>query len=194
MNISNSYIMKAIAASWLRYDRKCPLVTFERGLDYNSNPDVMAVNPSRFLVEIEIKISMSDFRADAKKSKWQWRERYGSRGRPKFFYYFVPMELVEKVKQELKPGHGLLTVKRPDKLMSITGLPELDCVVSPKADSLAKRVSIDDRIRLIKHQSGSLCGVANLSACLLNRQKEYQEEIKLLQRTRESLESNERIG
>ncbi len=107
---------------------------------------------------------MSDFRADAKKYKWQWRQGYQTRGRPKFFYYFVPLDLVEKVKPELKPGRGLLTVERPERLMSITGLPELVCVVPPKADPLALKVSAVDCLRLIKHQSGTLCSVANLSA------------------------------
>jgi hypothetical protein len=57
--------------------------------------DYAVITPAGYLWEIEIKISISDWRADLKKGKW---ERYlcadHSHKRPSRFYYAVPHKLV----------------------------------------------------------------------------------------------------
>ncbi len=149
--------LRAIAASWLRYERRCWLVTFERGLEYNNNPDVLGVNPSRFLIEVEVKVSISDFRADAKKGKWSYREAPSQR-QPKFMYYMVPQDLVDKVTVELKPGFGLLTTS--GRHNGHTGLPELKVMVEAKAQANARRLDIHHIAKLVKHQSATLAHLA----------------------------------
>jgi hypothetical protein len=163
----NSTALRAAAASWLRYEKKCPLITFERGIGMG-NPDVLGINPSRFLIEVEVKVSLSDFKADAKKAKWAATDRMAARGTaphgtPKYFYYMVPLELVDSVLPFVRPGAGLLTCTG---YHSNTGYPIIRSKVDAKAEKLAKRVSIKDCLKLVKHQSGTLCSLANAQANL----------------------------
>lgn len=166
----NSNSLKAAAASWLRYEKKCPLITFERGLGFG-NPDVLGVNPSHFLIEVEVKISVSDFKVDAEKRKWLVLEsarehskngkKYKVHGVPKFFYYMVPMDLVDTIKPLMKASHGLITCSG---YSSHTGYPIIREIISASVELLAERVTTKDFIRLVKHQSGTLCSLANSQA------------------------------
>jgi hypothetical protein len=164
----NSNYLKAAAASWLRYDKNLNLIAFERGIG-SGNPDVIAVDNKRFLIEVEVKISMSDFRADAKKYKWKIQDGgYRPEAIPRLFYYLVPKDLVDKVKPELKEGHGLLTLGR--RRMQ-NGMPEVISVVAARANKLSKRLSFPNLARMVKHQSGTLCALAASQAIA------YEEEL-----------------
>jgi hypothetical protein len=79
--------------------------------------DVMAVSKAGVWSEFEIKVSMSDFRQDAKKSKRKnWRdlelkhELLASRSErgPSYFWYLVPKSIAEQVAKELPEWAGLL--------------------------------------------------------------------------------------
>lgn len=66
--------------------------------------DVISVNRTGFIAEFEIKVTRSDFRADAKKAhrhllidpvqKSAWTDRTFTHPRPNYFYYVVPTGLV----------------------------------------------------------------------------------------------------
>ena len=72
----NSSYIKACVACYFRYKRQCVIVSFERPINnYLSKPDVFAVDKSRRLIEVEVKITMADFRNDIKKRIWNYRER-----------------------------------------------------------------------------------------------------------------------
>ena len=66
-----STLLKAIACSWLRYKRQCPIIFTERILGYGHGgkgvADVMALTKDRRLIEIETKITLHDFKKDALK-------------------------------------------------------------------------------------------------------------------------------
>lgn len=73
----------------------------------NCASDFLYITKSYYLYEVEIKISISDFRADQKKEKYH--DHPDVRG----FYYFVPQELYSKHKDEIKAtckgkGAGLI--------------------------------------------------------------------------------------
>jgi hypothetical protein len=86
--------MEAAAMEWLRYEHQCPLVVIERGVCcYNHRPDVFAVSKKRFGIEVEIKRTLSDFKADFDKRVTAYRVR-GIATIQKF-YYLVPRELVD---------------------------------------------------------------------------------------------------
>jgi hypothetical protein len=150
----DSVTLRAVAASWLRYDRGCAIVTFERGPNYGDRPDVYGVNESRFGLEIEIKVSLSDFKRDLGKRKWnyQWIS-------PKFFYFMVPRSLTEKVRSLLPEGAGLLTLAK-HAVDAYTGLPALQCEVRPKANPKAKRLKPATAIKMVKNQTGTVCSLA----------------------------------
>lgn len=81
--------------------------------------DFLYITNSNYLYEVEVKISISDFRADQKKNKYH--DHPDVRG----FYYFVPQELYSKYKNEIRAmckekgaglivdGHPITTVLKP---------------------------------------------------------------------------------
>lgn len=94
------------ALCWLRFIQRCPFIATEVG---SFSADVLGINEKK-IIEIEIKISASDLKADIRKHKHrnytktglfdygQWNVQWI----PNQFYYAVPEELVEKAKQFLE--------------------------------------------------------------------------------------------
>lgn len=151
-------VIRGVVSSWLRYQRRCPLVTFERSLHYGNIPDILALTESRHLIEIEIKVSFGDFKRDANKQKWQWKYFPA----PKQFYYAVPSGLAEKIREQLPPGAGLIVVEEEDggPLDAYTSLPMMKVMVGAKNNSEARKVSIKTAIKMVWNQSGTLCSIA----------------------------------
>lgn len=85
----------------------CPNVSHGWGLNYEA--DFIAITPSGYAAEVEIKISVSDLRADAKKAKW----RDGLDKRIKRFYYAVPKEMVPEA-MATDPRFGIISVYTVD--------------------------------------------------------------------------------
>ena len=94
---------------WLRWERRCPIVLSERSPREwpCGRPDVLGVSASRHLIEVEIKRSVTDFRADQQKPCRRARAGFKDKA-PREFYYLVPVELVDKVRPLLPPWAGLL--------------------------------------------------------------------------------------
>jgi len=98
---------------WLKWEKHCPVVLFERHPRYGiGRPDVLGITARRYLIEIEIKESLSDFRANKLKPYIANRDnplltkelaRF-----PKFFWYLVPAGLVDKILPEVPVWAGLL--------------------------------------------------------------------------------------
>lgn len=68
--------------------------------------DVVMVTKARYIVEFEIKISLSDWNADQHKDKWQ----HPSRKKISRFYYVVPEWLAAKAPDWLPPNAGIISV------------------------------------------------------------------------------------
>ncbi len=75
--------------------------------------DMLIITKSNYMYEIEIKISVPDFRKDKDKRKWQWIDPetgfYSSK--IKYFYYAMPDYIYEKVKGEVPEFAGVLIVR-----------------------------------------------------------------------------------
>lgn len=143
--------LRASGAAWLRYKRQYPLISFERSPSWHSRPDIYAVTDDRYVVEIEIKTSFPDFKADAKKIKWEKQKK-----KPRQFYYLVPPELVQKVELLLKPEHGLMTVS---ELLNW----EVREIVVVKKAPLTKnpwRLENTEYQEMVRHQSGTIAGLS----------------------------------
>jgi hypothetical protein len=91
--------LELMAMEWLRFGIGCPVALFERnprnGL---GNPDVLGISKAGYLYEIEIKRSVSDFRANA--LKHHLRDRYAGakddwrlKLYPKAFWFLVPHDM-----------------------------------------------------------------------------------------------------
>lgn len=71
--------------------------------------DLVALSPSDWLSEIEIKISVADFKRDLKKPK------HAINGHPTLiskFYYAMPAEVHETVRGLISPGLGIIIVNQ----------------------------------------------------------------------------------
>jgi len=86
--------------------------------------DVISVNKSGYVVELEVKISRADFKADAKKKKWQWYNDnlyFGKSHCPNYFIYVCPDNLIKE--DEIKDYQGLIYVK--DGELTVIKKPKL---------------------------------------------------------------------
>lgn len=68
--------------------------------------DVISVSKSGYVSEFEVKVSRSDFKADAKKRKWQYFESLTSKYIPNYFTYVCPIGLIQE--EDIKPYMGLI--------------------------------------------------------------------------------------
>ena len=163
MKTNNIWFYRAAALQWLRYERQCPIVAVERGICRGGSPDVMGVTKDRWAIEIEIKRSLSDFKANAKKMEI-FERRYTMFSKtnwlncPKQFYFFVPAELVEKVTPLLTNGDGLLAI--PDRGRIYRGIPYPRVIIKASPDARAKRLTLRECVRMTAHQSGTLFSLA----------------------------------
>lgn len=154
----NATHLRAIAAEYLRYKRNCPIVAFERShWPPTVKPDVIAVTKGRKIIEVEIKCSMSDFRANAKKHSeyLRWNAGYYV---PHQYYFMVLPEMVEKVKLELPEHAGLMSFIDHKSVWS--GLPKLEIHIAAKMNKLALPISAKDMVDLVMAQSGTLCALS----------------------------------
>ena len=147
--------VKYYVFTYLRYQRQCPLVTFERALHCGvAVPDILAVDKSRYLTEVEVKVSLADFRADTKKRKWNMQAR-GFRVGPRKFYYAAPNDLAIQIKEELPDHAGLLSVSHQ---VYGSGYDKNNTFVLATApvNKKAKRLTTKELIAMVKNQTGTL--------------------------------------
>lgn len=159
--------LRAAIAGYLRYHRRCSLVCFDRTLDALDIPDVLGVTDRRHLIEVEIKMSFSDFKADAKKRKWhrkQWLEELRVAGHEvrqqpsRMFYYAAPPAVAVKILPNLEGTEfGLLTT---GGLSQPGGMPGIivQRPMKPKKDR--PRVPLRTIIKMADNQSGTLYSLA----------------------------------
>jgi len=131
------FTLEAAALEWLRYEHRCKLVTFQRGVFYSHNPDVFGVEPSRRCIEIECKRSVGDFKADEHKRVTQLR-RLGIVNVWKFYFLVTP-QIVERVRPLLPAGAGLLTLD--SDLSKYTHIHRVRCLVGAQCNAHARRLN-----------------------------------------------------
>ncbi len=93
--------------------------------------DVAILTPAGYLYEVEIKRSLSDWKADESKHKWQM-----DRGHVSKFYYAIPPELLEKKPNFVSDDTGIIL------LTKATG-PDQGFRVYADVHKEAKRLSRD---------------------------------------------------
>ena len=87
--------------NWMA-SRIIPQCTFGGGV-----ADLLVITPASYATEIEIKVSLQDWRVDTQKEKWR---RMHQRQKISRFFYAVPLELAGRVPDNLPAGAGILTV------------------------------------------------------------------------------------
>lgn len=78
---------------------------FKSERSIGGSADLVVLTPSRYLTEIEIKVTLSDWNHDQKKQKWQGQRPHVSR-----FFYAVPESLVDRAPDWISPAAGILAV------------------------------------------------------------------------------------
>jgi len=113
--------LEFMAMSWLRFEKRCPVALFGRSPRHsNGLPDVMGITRDRYLYEIEIKRSVSDFKANAKKPFHMSRNIAGDTKRhPALFWFLTPAELTEKVLPLVPGWAGLLRGPLPNDVQGV---------------------------------------------------------------------------
>lgn len=133
--------LELIAMRWLRFEKRCMLVMTERSPRVWScgRPDVIGVTCARYVIEVEVKRSLSDFRADGRKRHRIVREHYLER-MPKLFYYMVPVALRDAVLAELPEWAGLLTPP--------SGRYWIDVVRESPTNKASKRFTVKECVQM----------------------------------------------
>lgn len=146
--------LRASAAAYLRYVRQYPVIAFERGLDYSNRPDILAVTKSKYLVEVEIKVTVADFKNDRKKRKYQHEVWHGVKRRQ--FYYCVSRHIVDKVLTLLPQDCGLMTLG--DR--KVYGTTQIKIVRKGPVNRTAGPITLRQVVEMVRNQSGTLCSMA----------------------------------
>lgn len=124
-----------------------PNVYWGWGLSYEA--DLIAVHrETNCVMEVEIKRTVQDFRNDRKKQKFWERGRLDRRIRR--FYYAMPKQIADVVRQELPPGAGLYVLELDEE----RGVVTVDVAVRAKrvADS---RMATPEEIKTL-HELASM--------------------------------------
>lgn len=99
---SDARRMKFYALRWLRLEQRCMFIATEAG---SFNSDALGINEEK-MIEIEVKVTMQDFKNDFNKWKHNRYSGYFSESVdqwvPNYFYFAMPDELIEDAKLFLK--------------------------------------------------------------------------------------------
>ena len=105
--MTEKQIAKKLFDKWLRSDVSAHNINF-----FRFESDVLALKKSGYMTEYEIKLTLSDFRADFKKkcrglSRHEFLEKGFGANR---FYYVVPDELIEKIHPMIPEWCGIISL------------------------------------------------------------------------------------
>lgn len=103
--------------------------------------DLLVMTGSGYLIEVEVKISLSDLKRDASKSKWHSDAFNNLISR---FYYAIPKVLWEKAstRDHIRPGAGVIIADGPDPLGYFARI-EIEADRNMRARPLTQRQQFD---------------------------------------------------
>lgn len=151
--------MIARALSTQTFQRKCILLVPNCNWT-GHEADVLGVTRDGRLIDVEIKISRADFKADAAKDKW-WHRHYGewnySSGRQEFtstrldwppkvwkHYYAIPREIWKpELAEAVSPKSGILLVSRPKGHGVVSVWSERRCTPNKDAGKISPAQALD---------------------------------------------------
>ena len=149
--------IKVCVAHYFRYKRQCKLIATERSIRRSGwyRPDILVVTKDRRLIEVEVKTSIVDFKADAKKHIWKMRDRGGAE-MPYQFYYAVPANLADKVKPLLRSDCGLIRV---EDFYKQDWANNVRVIKNAPINKQSKRLSLQELVEMVKNQTGTICSM-----------------------------------
>lgn len=138
--ITETHIAHSVRDIFKKADLVVPNVSWGF-LDWEA--DLLVVTQRGRLNEVEIKTSVADFRADAKKDKWL-RPVINQRFNETIncFYYAMPLEVYEKVKDEIPEFSGAIVYYHETKKSAVTK--------KPKINRAARSLKDSDKVKLAR--------------------------------------------
>lgn len=134
-------LLIAAGLQWLRYERACSLVMIERGPRFWAHrPDLVGITRDRYCVEVEIKMTVSDYKADERKE----------RTKPRELWYLMPPDIAREC---VTWQAGLLTLATPRPISGIPGLRILRPATVDVNSPCLHELDVED---VMCHTSGSL--------------------------------------
>ncbi len=156
-------ITASVAAYW-RYIRQYPLVALEancrlEAFSDGGQADILAVTKDRYLIEVEVKLNIADFRRDKQKMKHRsFRDNLVSYP-TRLFYFAVPKELANKVKllcDQLYPYAGVI---------GSNGLGEYEVEIYREPKVLwGTKLTFPQLLRMTREQSATICRLSKKMA------------------------------
>jgi hypothetical protein len=161
--------LELMAMRWLWQEKNCHYILEKRTPRYHlGEPDVLGVTANRYLIEIEIKRSASDFHAD--------KNKYCRRNRDLFedymakqFYYLMPRELAEKLKDKIPAWAGLMCPAENNYTAEVLK-------VAP-SNSKSKRLSVKECVKLCRAMTNHMMSYAQKMATKREQFKNYDTQI-----------------
>ena len=148
------------ALHWLRFEKACPVALFERTPRYgHGQPDVVGITKAGFILEIEVKRSLADFKKNFHKDHIIRREKCRDVAGvmccyPKQFWFLVPNNLVDKVTPLLPTWAGL--IRGPAEYEY-----QLSVVVKSPSNPHATRLTTKEMIRLGNNMANQIYSQAS---------------------------------
>ena len=105
------------------------------GLNFNYELDLMVVKESNYAYEIEIKVSISDLKADKKKKHCHDSNRI------KQLYFAIPLLLLDKAESLIPERAGIYTVDESGRVRLYR---------KPKINKNARKLNESELIKLVK--------------------------------------------
>ena len=105
------------------------------GLWFMHELDMLVVSPANWATEVEIKISVSDLKADQKKR----HDHYSTRIR--YLYFAVPEDLQEKALALIPDRAGLIIVRHDVPGQKLPTSRKTEIVRSPKTNKAARKLN-----------------------------------------------------
>lgn len=153
-------IIKAAVASYYRYKKQYPMVAFEMDSALKSYvngelADILIVGSDRYLIEVEVKISLADLRKDKGKSKHRHFQRDDGIMPTRYFFFALPQTLANEAYllcDNMFTYAGVLGVagSSQDQVYSYRRARQLN------ADRLPKKLVIN----MVRSQSATICRLA----------------------------------
>ena len=130
-----------IAVARLYGWRQCFIVpNVSWGLNFIHELDMLVISSSGYATEIEIKVSLSDLKADQKKKHTHYSQRI------KYFYFAVPEGLQKKALELIPDRAGLIVVREKSKFRQ----PRTFIAKTAEVNKCAQKLTESDLIKLGK--------------------------------------------
>lgn len=139
--------LETVALRWLAWEKKCLAVVHGRTPRYQIGvPDVLGLTRSRYLIEVEIKRSVSDFKKNASKYHISWRDAWIHQS-PRQVYFFVPDDIAAKVEPITPEWAGLAKLKSDFNF---------DIIKQSPVNAQSKRLTVKECVKMFHLLSNQL--------------------------------------